>query len=325
MSRILKKIIAYVSLSVITLFVISCFPVRKGYIDYRLSNTQYEKLIWLCHQFDEGKLKNGEFDFIVIGSSSALYGFNDSVYNLKTINLGVNTGCRAMELYLLERFIKSGNKTKRIIKEYHILNTKNFDFFGLHPVLHYFVSPIWLLQHKQSFFQPHLISFIFKRCRVVFQSWFYFHLNLDYNEKYTDFGYRSKKNVISKSKHLKVIKELPLTSKESSGDLRSWYHNYSNQTLFRIETDKLAEKFCEGISYVYFPTLNSLTAQTVENENLNEHINSLTDIIGLDLTVLNLEKGFTANRFNWSDPGHFTSTGSQIFSDSLINYYLQLK
>ena len=323
-----KKVIRYFGLIIFlfgTLLALSNLPVRKGFIEYKLSNTQYEKLVWLGNQFDEGKLKNGNFDFIVIGSSSALYGFNDSFASLKTINLGVNTGCRAMELYLLERFLKSGNKTKRIVKEYHILNTKNFDYYGLHPVLHYFVSPIWLFQHDQALLQPHMFEFVLKRCRVVFQSWFYFHTKADYSPDYTGYGYRTKLSQISERQYIKSKSEAPVTGIVNVSGIRSWYHNYQSQKSFRIQTDQLAEKHFEGISYVYFPTLNSLTAKTEQNGSLKYESITLKKSNGLELNVLNLGKDFVLNRSNWSDPGHYTTKGSRTFSDSLVRYYSQLE
>jgi hypothetical protein len=323
-----KKVIRYIGVIIFlfgTLLALSNLPVRKGYTEYKLSNTQYEKLVWLSNQFDEGKLKNGNFDFIVIGSSSALYGFNDSLATLKTINLGVNTGCRAMELYLLERFLKSGNKTKRIVKEYHILNTKNFDYYGLHPVLHYFVSPIWLFQHNQAIMQPHMFEFILKRCRVVFQSWFYFHTTADYSPNYTSYGYRTKLGEISERKYIKSTSEAPLTGIVNVSGIRSWYHNYQSQKSFRLQTARLAEKHFVNISYVYFPTLNSLTAQTEENGSLKDKIITLKKSIGLEFNVLNLGKDFVQNRSNWSDPGHYTTKGSRTFSDSLVRYCSQLQ
>ena len=323
-----KKVLRYFSLIIVffvTLLALSNLPVRKGYIEYKLSNTQYEKLVWLGHQFDKGKLKNGDFDLVIIGSSSALYGFNDSLNTLKTINLGVNTGCRAIELYLLERFIKSGNKTKRIIKEYHILNSKNFDYYGLNPVLHYFVTPIWLFQHDQAVIQPHMLEFILKRCRVVFQSWLYFHTGADYSPNYTSFGYRAKLGEISDRKYIKSTREAPLTGIVNVNDTRSWYHNYQSQKSFRMQTDRLAEKHFVNISYVYFPTLNSLTAQTEENGSLRDKIIALKKSIGLELNVLNLGKDFVQNRSNWSDPGHYTTKGGRTFSDSLVRYYSKLE
>jgi len=307
------------------LLALGTLPVRKGYIEYKLSNTQYEKLIWLDRQFELGKLKNGNFDFIVIGSSSALYGFNDSLANLKTMNLGVNTGCRAMELYLLERFLKSGNKTKQMIKEFHILNTRNFDYYGLHPVLHYFVSPIWLFQHDQAVIQPHMFEFILKRSRVVFQSWFYFHTKADYSHDYTSYGYRTKLSEISERKYIKSTSEAPLMGIAKVGGIRGWYHNRKSQKSFRIQTDQLAAKHFENISYLYFPTLNSLTAQTEENGNLKDKIIPLKNLIGLELNVMNLGKDFVLNRSNWSDPGHYTIKGSRTFSDSIVRYYTQLE
>jgi hypothetical protein len=323
-----KKVIRYLGLIIFlfgTLLALSNLPVRKGYIEYKLSNTQYEKLVWLDYQFDEGKLKNGNFDLIVLGSSSALYGFNDSLVTLKTINLGVNTGCRAMELYLLERFLKSGNKTKRIVKEYHILNTKNFDYYGLHPVLHYFVKPFWLSQHNQTILQPHMFEFILKRCRVVFQSWFYFHTKADYSPDYTRYGYRTKLGEISERKYIKSTIEAPLTGLVNVSGIRSWYHNYQGQKSFRMQTDRLAEKHFGKISYVYFPTLNSLTAQKMENGSLIDIIITLKKTIGFELDILNLGNNFAQNRSNWSDPGHYTMKGSRTFSDSLVRYCSQLK
>lgn len=325
MSKFFLRYFGLIIFLIGTLLALSHLPVRKGYIEYKLSNTQYEKLVWLGHQFDQGKLKNGNFDFIVIGSSSALYGFNDSLATLKTINLGVNTGCRSMELYLLERFIKSGNKTKRIIKEYHILNSKNFDYYGLHPVLHYFVTPIWLFQHDQALIQLHMLEFILKRCRVVFQSWFYFHTKADYSPDYTGYGYRTKLSEISESQYIKSTSEEPLTGIVNISGIRSWYHNYQSQKSFRMQSDQLAKKYGVGISYVYFPTLNSLTSDTVRNENLNEKIRLLIKTIGIELNVFNLGKDFVQNRSNWSDPGHYTTKGSRTFSDSLARYYSKLE
>jgi hypothetical protein len=323
-----KKVFVYFGLIISvfgTLLALSNLPVRRGYIEYKLYNTQYEKLVWLGNQFDEGKLKNGNFDFIVIGSSSALYGFNDSLATLKTINLGVNTGCRAMELYLLERFLKSGNKTKRIVKEYHVLNNKNFDYYGLHPVLHYFVSPVWLFQHDQALIQPHMFEYILNRCRVVFQSWFYFHTKADYSPDYTSYGYRAKLGKISERKYIKSTSEAPLTGIANVGGFRSWYHNYKSQKSFRTQTDQLSAKHFENISYLYFPTLNSLTAQRMENGSLMDKIITLKKTIGLELNVLNLGNDFAQNRSNWSDPGHYTTKGSRTFSDSLFRYCSQLR
>ena len=325
MTKIFKKLFILVALFITSIITISNLPLRKYYVYYRMSNTQYEKLVWLDYQFEEGKLKNGKFDFIVIGSSSALYGFNDSLATLKTMNLGVNTGCRAMELYLLERFLKSGNKAKRIVKEYHILNTKNFDYYGLHPVLHYFVSPIWLFQHDQVVIQPHMLEFILKRCRVVFQSWFYFHTKADYSPEYISYGYRPKLGEISERKYIKSTSEAPLTGIANVGGFRSWYHNYKSQKSFRTQTDQLSAKHFGNISYLYFPTLNSLTVQRMENGSLKDKIVTLKKTIRLELNLLNLGNDFAQNRSNWSDPGHYTTKGSRTFSDSLVRYCSQLR
>jgi len=320
----MSRFVKYIALSIFllaALFLLSNMPIRKGYIEYKLINTQYEKLVWLAFQFENGKLKNSNFDLVVLGSSSALYGFNDSLTKKKVINLGVNTGCRAMELYLIESFINSGNKAKRLIKEYHILDAKYFDYYGLHPVLHYFVSSIWLLQHNQSFVQPHFLLFVLNRCRVVLQSWFYFYREGNYNFNYTQYGHRNKLGEISEIVYHRSITEAPFDGIDIGGNLKSWYHNYNCQKSYRIETDSVAKKYINSVSYVYFPTLNSLTSEDNGNENLKNIILDLKNKIGLELDLLNYGKEFVHNTSNWADAGHYSFTGSRIFSDSLIRHY----
>jgi hypothetical protein len=92
-----------------------------------------------------------------------------------------------------------------------------------------------------------------------------------------------------------------------------------------MQTDQLAVKHFENISYLYFPTLNSLTAQKMENGSLKYKIITLKKTIGLELNVLNLGNDFAQNRSNWSDPGHYTTKGSRTFSDSLVRYCSQLQ
>jgi hypothetical protein len=92
-----------------------------------------------------------------------------------------------------------------------------------------------------------------------------------------------------------------------------------------MQTDRLAEKHFGKISYVYFPTLNSLTAQKMENGSLIDIIITLKKTIGFELDILNLGNNFAQNRSNWSDPGHYTMKGSRTFSDSLVRYCSQLK
>jgi hypothetical protein len=130
---------------------------------------------------------------------------------------------------------------------------------------------------------------------------------------------------ISERKYIKSTSEAPLTGIVNVSGIRSWYHNYQSQKSFRLQTARLAEKHFVNISYVYFPTLNSLTAQTEENGSLKDKIITLKKSIGLEFNVLNLGKDFVQNRSNWSDPGHYTAKGSRTFSDSLVRYCSQLQ
>jgi hypothetical protein len=321
----MNKVTAFFILLILFL-AISIIPVRKGYIQYKHTNTQYEKLVWIDGQFEKGVLKNKKFDFVVFGSSSALYGFNDSLKGVKSINLGVNTGCRAMELYLIERFYNSGNSSKIFIKEYHVLNERHFDYYGIHPMLHYFVSPIWMLNRGQDVFQPHFFIFFFKRVKVVFQSWFFFHLNIKSKNNYIGFGYRKKTSPISQLDFQDAIRSDAKVNLSPGSKISAWYHNYSIQKLLRENVDELIyAESGKKPKYIYFPVLNRLTTKYWRKVELTEQIEQLSSKENVKLETLNLKSSFFSNKSNWSDPGHYTYSGSAIFSEELLGYYQNIK
>jgi hypothetical protein len=309
------RIISSILLLSIILIGIAELPVRKGYLNYKLVDTQYEKLLWMTYHFQSGKLKNNNFDIAVFGSSSSLYGFNDSVTNYKSINLGVNTGSRALELYLLEQFLINGNTAKYWVKEFHSLKHYSFDYYGLHPVLHYFVTPSWLIKNHQIIIQPHFLYFVFNRIKVVVQSWLFFHLYKEYNPSYTSYGYRPKHKISTPESYGKALAaELfdTIDNKQPMGSINIWRHNYETVKVLRKEFDrKIQEDHNKTVVYMYHPTLIG----RIDNKDLlNRAINRLGETFQVNAIPCVIDSTFYYERLNWADDGHYSNSGAILFT-----------
>jgi hypothetical protein len=309
-----NKVIGFIS--ILGLFIcLAELPIRKGYLNYKLADTQYEKLLWLMHQFDSGILRNNHFDIVLFGSSSSLYGFNDSVTTSKSINLGVNTGSRALELFILNQFLSNGNTSKYWVKEFHSLHFGYFDYYGLHPVLHYVTTPSWLIRNGQSILQPHFLQFVFNRIKVVIQSWFFFHLNKNYDPAYTHYGYRPKNKVVSSERYSKVLEaELfdPSKNFTYSGFLNMWRHNFSAVKSFRNQFDNNVQKEkSRHVSYLFHPSLKDRIERTAL---LNRVINTLGHDFQLNVLKCNIDSAFFYDRSNWADEGHYSNEGAIFFT-----------
>lgn len=299
----------------ILIFGISELPVRSGYITFKLADTQYEKLLWLEHQFKSGKLNNQHYDIAVFGSSSSLYGFNDSATTSKAINLGVNTGNRSLELYLLEQFIKYGNSANFFIKEFHSLDYRYFDHYGLHKVLHYLVKPSWLLARGQSIIQPHFILFVINRFKTVIHSWVFFHLQKNYDAGLTDFGYRPKLKTISEHKYDDIINSSGpdiAGNNLNPGKFSDWRFNFSSSRRFRHNFDTIiAQKYKQKAIYVFMPTLIRGFAN---NTQLNNTLKKMEKDFSIEIIPCPIDSSFYFNRFNWADAGHYSQLGAITFT-----------
>lgn len=314
MSKLFR--IIFLGLAIITFFgVLAELPIRQGYLKYKLADTQYEKLLWLICQFENGVLKDKHFDIAFFGTSSTMYGINDSVTISKSINLGLNTGSREIELFILEKFLENGNTSKYWIKEFHSLNYRLFDYYGLHPVLHYVTTPSWLIKNGQSLLQPHFVRFFFNRIRAVVQSWIFFHINRDYNSNYTQYGYRPKNKVLSHEIYNKVI-----TSKSSESSntkindaiISNWKHNFSAVKLFRKKFEqKVLNYKKQKVKYIYLPTLIA----GVENEiQLQKEINTMGNHFNITIIPFLVNPAFYKTNLNWADMGHYSNEGSIFFT-----------
>jgi hypothetical protein len=314
MSKLFR--IIFLGLTIITfLGVLAELPIRQGYLKYKLADTQYEKLLWLICQFQNGKLKDKHFDIAFFGTSSTMYGINDSVTTSKSINLGLNTGSREIELFILEKFLENGNTSKHWIKEFHSLQYSLFDYYGLHPVLHYVTTPSWLIKNGQSILQPHFVIFFLNRIRAVVQSWIFFHNNSDYNSSYTQYGYRPKNKVLSHETYYKVINS---KSSESSNTkindaiIYNWRHNFSAVKLFRKKFEQKIFNFKkQKVKYLYLPTLIA----GVENEiQLQKEVNKMGNHYNITIIPFLVDPGFYKTNLNWADMGHYSNKGSIFFT-----------
>lgn len=316
MIRVIKRFL----LGIFTLpffLIVAELPIRKGYLNYSLADTQYEKLLWIIHQFENGKLRNKHFEIAYFGTSSTLYGINDSITRSKSINLGVNTGSRELELIILERFLENGNSSKYYVKDFHSLNYNLFNYYGLHPVLPYITTPSWLIKKGQSIFQPHFLVFLINRVRVVTQSWIYFHLNREYNSSFTQFGYRPKNKVISIERYSQLVQENPNNQSYTSiyeSMWSRWKHNFNAVESFRKQFDQqVNKKFNQSLYYLFLPTLR----EKFENEaSLKESINKLENHFSFQAIPFLIDSNFYKVRFNWADGGHYSNDGAIQFTRS---------
>ena len=294
------------------MIVLSELPIREKYLVYTLCETQYEKLLWIHLQFKNGHLKNQKFNAIILGSSSTLYGFNDSITNTKTLNLGVNTGHRDLDLYLLEKFFENKNSVNYVLREFHSMEPHHMNYYGLHPVIHLFVKPSWLIKNGQNILQPHFLKFVSDRIRAVVQSYFFFHLEKSYNIKYTNFGYRPKNEEIPKESFNKVIPLNEAPSVINYSEFSILYHNFRAANRYREKFDQIVkDQIGTKLYYVYFPFLieKPLSIPVFESRILvleNE----------FDIEVLRVHENlsFFEDYSNFADFGHLSISGAMKFA-----------
>jgi len=252
----MKKIILLISITFCSLIILSEVPIREKYLIYTLSDTQYEKLLWLHLNLEKKIIKDQKFNIILFGSSSSLYGFNDSITELKSLNLGVNTGHRELDLFLLEKFLENKNSANHILREFHSLDPNHMNYYGLHPVIHLFVNPSWLIKNGQNILQPHFLKYLSDRIRAVFQSYLFFHLEKPYDLNYTDFGYRPKLTGIPREDFNNTIPLEEVSPEVSNSKFSMLHHNFVATNKFREKFDKLAmSQTGSKLYYLHFPYL----------------------------------------------------------------------
>lgn len=313
----MKKAILLLIGVIVTLLLLAEFPVREKYLIYSLSNTQYEKLLWLHLNFKYGQIQDTDYDMVIFGSSSALYGFNDSITQRKSLNLGVNTGHRDLDLYLLERFFDRNNSSKVILREFHSMEPHHMNYYGLHPVLHLFAKPSWLLKNGQDIFQPHFIRFIFERARVVFKSYFLFHLENNYDFKYTKYGYRPKFTEIPEEDYGDTVALKPKPTNVQYSAFSSLYHNFNSADRFRKKFD-LMSKESEGtrLYYIYFPFL---VEKPTELSIYESRLNYLENNFNIEILKVHEDLSFFNNFSNFADFGHLSIEGAEKFALKVEN------
>lgn len=308
----MKKIFLFLFTIIISLIILSELPVREKYLVYSLSETQYEKLLWLHLRLDKDLLKDQKLNAVIFGSSSTLYGFNDSTTKAKSLNLGVNTGHRDLDLYILERFLEKKNSAKYVLREFHSLEPHHMNYYGLHPVLHFFATPSWLLRNGQDIFQPHFLKFIMDRIRVVFQSYFFFHLEKPYSLNYTDYGYRPKLTGIPREEFDETIELKETPSEINYSQFSTLYHNFSAANRFRKRFDQLinAQKGTT-LYYVHFPFLVEKPRLL---STLESRLSALEKRFEIDILRTHDDLSFFENRQNFADFGHLSTGGAIKFA-----------
>jgi hypothetical protein len=291
--KIILKILIVILIQVLILILLSETPIRKGYMRYKLKGTQYEKLLWFQESIENKELYNRNFEYCFLGSSFTLYGINDSLIEKQTINLGMNTPSKEMELYLYKTLIENHNTVGVVFRE----NTKLS--YGLHPVLHYVCTPSWLLKNGQQFFQPHFLNFVLKRAQIVFKSWVFFHKSENYNCRYTRFGFRSLEYTIDSSKFKKTqsLKEIKLNYNQ----FENWLHNFNSAYNFNKRILQKCRDQKSNIVYFSLPTPSRKYIIIKKNRRK----------VKWDIEYLR------NNYYNWADPGHLNTKGAILFSNKI--------
>jgi hypothetical protein len=291
--KIIIKLSMVILIHVLVLIILSESPIRKGYIRYKLKGTQYEKLLWFQESIENKELYNRKFDYCFLWSSFTLYGINDSLIEKRTINLGMNTPSKEMELYLYETLIRNQNSVGFVVRE----NTKLSH--GLHPVLHYVCTPSWLLRNGQQTFQPHFLYFMLKRAQIVFKSWVFFHKSENYSSRYTGFGYRRLEYTIDSSKFKKTqsLKEIKLNYNQ----FENWLHNFNSAYNFNKRILQKCRDQKSNIVYFSLPTPSRKYIIIKKNRRK----------VKWDIEYLR------NNYYNWADPGHLNTKGAILFSNKM--------
>jgi hypothetical protein len=304
----MKKIVLFLTAITIALITLSELPVKEEFLVYTLSETQYEKLLWFHLQLENDLIKDQKFNAVIFGSSSTLYGFNDSVTNTKTLNLGVNTGHRDLDLYLLERFLEKKNSAKYILREFHSLEPHHMNYYGLHPVIHLFVRPSWLIRNGQNILQPHFLKFLSDRIRAVFQSYFFFHLEKPYDLNHTGYGYRPKLTGIPREDFEKTIKLNEAPSEIHYSKFSTLHHNFKAANRYREKFDQLA-KSQNGtkLYYVNFPFLIEEPHSII---TLESRISVLESRFNIEVLRIHDDLSFFENKLNFADFGHLSTSGA---------------
>lgn len=304
----MKKIILFLTSITIALIIVSELPVKEKFLVYTLSETQYEKLLWFHLQLENDLLKDQKFNVVIFGSSSTLYGFNDSVTNSKTLNLGVNTGHRDLDLYLLERFLEKNNSANYILREFHSLEPHHMNYYGLHPVIHLFASPSWLIKNGQNIFQPHFLKYLSDRIRVVFQSYFFFHLEKTYDPNFTRFGYRPKSKGIPRGDFEKTIQLKEEPSEIYYSKFSTLYHNFKSANKFREKFDQIVKT--QSGTKLYYVNFPFLIEEPYSITTLESRISILENRFDIEVLRIHNDLSFFKDKQNFADFGHLSLSGA---------------
>lgn len=308
----MKKSITLLFTIIIALIIASELPIREKYLVYTLSGTQYEKLLWLHLKLEKDLLKDQKFNAIIFGSSSALYGFNDSTTKTKTLNLGVNTGHRDLDLYLFKRFLEKRNSANFILREFHSFEPHHMNYYGLHPVIHLFARPSWLIKNGQNIMQPHFLKYLSDRIRAVFQSYFLFHLERPYDINYTDYGYRPKLTGVPREEFEETGELNDAPSEIYYSEFSTLYHNFKSANRYREKFDQLA-KNQKGTTlyYVHFPFL---VEEPRSMNTLESRILFLENRFDIKVLRIHDDLSFFEHKLNFADFGHLSVPGATKFA-----------
>lgn len=300
--------------------VVSELPIRKGYLNYILKDTQYEKVLWLYYGLVEKEISNDSFDFVLVGSSSGNCGFNDSISEFRSINMCVNNGNRILENFLISSFFANNNTAKIVFNEIHSTNVLNFNYFGIHPMMHYLCTPSWLVVKGHSIFQPHFIKFVINRFQAVVVSWLRFDLIKDYRFFTQKYGVRLKKKCIKKSEIEKhETRRLEVNEQVEISGVLEWYHNRTMGGSFRVKTEALVNANCgQNMVYVYFP-LFGRSDSGIMNMNITK-LEKKFDLSRIDKSLLYLSNDY----IYWADIGHFNQLGSSVATKLFDSLFIEL-
>lgn len=308
----MKKTITFLFTIIIALIILSELPIREKYLVYTLSETQYEKLLWLHLRLEKDLLKDQKFDLVIFGSSSTLYGFNDSTTQSESLNLGVNTGHRDLDLYLLEKFLENQNSANYILREFHSLEPHHMNYYGLHPVIHLFVRPSWLIKNGQNIIQPHFLKYLSDRIRAVFQSYLFFHLEKPYDLNHTDYGYRPKLTGIPREDFKKTIPLKETSSEIFYSEFSMLHHNFKAADRFRKKFDELAtSQIGTKLYYVHFPYL---VEKPISLSTLQKRMLDLENKFEINILRIHDDLSFFEDDLNFADFGHFSTSGATKFA-----------
>jgi hypothetical protein len=288
---------------IVFIFVISNFKLSPNYIYQKFENTQYNKINWFLQRIESGEFKKNRYKAVFFGSSQCYYGINDSILGQGYLNLGMNTPSRDLDLFMQSTFEKSGGKADSY---YSVFDGSRLVSYGIHPLMSYLVTPIWLLDHGQSLYSLHFWKFVLLRFQHIVQSVFnksdHFKVfNRKYGVGYLDVN-------ISENRKPSINFKFQLTRYNDRRLVSTWdefRNNIASQWNFYDSTVKIKS------SYLLFtPGFNN-------NNVIEKQLESFKKIPGLiEVRSISLKdySEFTNNNANWVDPGHLNRVGAIKFT-----------